>query len=528
MLSILAPFNKNFSFSKITAWLFIIWAVISVSIFLLLGESDFINIKSLLLMVLLSLIFFVAIIKSNEANSAHIIILSWFVLMYFCIRLFALLLFPPSILEFLSSDPLNGDEVFKGLNFIFFGCIAMLFGIFFASHIIKTTKLNNPIVGKINSIWSITGYWICTYIAAYYVRIHLGVTIFGAPEHWGHRMAWVGIIFDTDVALILTIAWGLIKWQRDELDISGAIHVALLILIWLAFSVMIGSRGGPLRILNCIFLVSLAINPKFKISVVKFLTISVLFFCVNFYVFYLGNVARAHQLSPDLSIQGISKQFQDKENEKQKLSRAKLNESAIKKYSPSKYIVENIFQPLVPTITRLAIIDYALVIISREPDQKVIDYYINSLHPIKNFINNLVPGEIFMESTVNTSRVFTMAYRGTSLNDINLGFLSEPWTVWGMTWILAGYYGIFILFFLSFIFQAALIKVQQLPINNIIFVKTVYFILVINIGYIMFGIDHWMTAIVHFSLASIIALAFIYGFDLLACKFKAGRICADK
>lgn len=163
-------------------------------------------------------------------------------------------------------------------------------------------------------------------------------------------------------------------------------------------------------------------------------------------------------------------------------------------------------------------IDYALVILARNPNQDVIDYYIRSFHPIKNFINNMVPGEIFLDSTVNTSRVFTMAYRGTSLDAINQGFSSEPWTIWGMTWIFLGYYGILAICLVGALMQIGLTSIPLLSTKSLVYSRAVYFILIINIGYIMFGIDHWFTAIAHFSLSSCIAIYILRFYDFLGFK----------
>ncbi|NDH68723.1 MAG: hypothetical protein EBY22_12630, partial [Gammaproteobacteria bacterium] len=427
-------FNYPLEFTDLTALVFAAHALVSVVGFLVLGASEYINGTSLVLMVVLDMAFCVALKIRKTNNASHILILSWFVIMYFCVRLTAFLFFHPETLEFLVPSGLNSEEISSGLLYIVGGTIALLVGIFTGGLVGSQGESQDDSHINQFSLWSITGYWVITYLAAYYVRIYLGVTIFGPPENWGNRMGWVGIIFDTDIALLLTICWATIQLRHQGMTKYQMVHVGLLVLIWLAFSVFIGSRGGPLRILNCLFLVNLAINPKFRLSIAKFVILTTIFFVVNFYVFIFGTIFRGFHLGAD-NITGAISGYQKKLQEVQSISYGEVRPQVISDLRINFYESESLRDisiKLQRTVTRLALIDYPLVILSKSPDESVIDYYIKSMHPIKNFINNMVPGEIFEESMVNTSRVFTMAYRLTSLEAINQGFMSEPWTIWGM------------------------------------------------------------------------------------------------
>lgn len=505
--------TNSFEFSNITILILIFHALTSALGYLILGPSPYINGSALLLIIVMDTAICMALRYKSASNGAHILILAWFVILYFCVRLTAYLFFPPSTLEFLVRDGLNGEEISSGLVFVVGGVIALLMGIFAGDRIAGGNRLPASIKVTQFSLWSITGYWIATYIAAYYVRVHLGVTIFAAPEHWGNRMAWVGIILDTDVALILTICWATFQWRNTRLTKYQMAHVILLVFIWLAFSVWVGSRGGPLRILNCIFLIALATNPNFKLSIARFGMLIVGFFVMNYLVFALGTIFRGYHLQGG-GLEGAVKNYQAKIEETfvaVKPLKVEVSELRGKFYDSESLI--NVAMALQRTVTRLGVLDYALVIISKDADKSVIDYYIKSFHPIKNFMNNMVPGEIFEESTVNTSRVFGMAYRGTTLEAINQGFSSEPWTLWGMAWIFANFFGLGLMFLVALVMQVGL-GFCRIFSGHAIFARAVYFIIMINIGYIMFGIDHWLTALAHFSLSCFIAYFIIYLFEM--------------
>lgn len=501
--------TKSLEFSHITILVLILHGLISGLGYLILGPSPYINGSALLLIIVMDVTICMALRFKNESNGAHILILAWFVILYFCVRLTAFLFFPPSTLEFLVRGGLNSDEISNGLTFVVCGVIALLMGIFAGDRIASGKRSPASIKVTQFSLWSITGYWIATYLAAYYVRVHLGVTIFAEPEHWGNRMAWVGIILDTDIALLLTICWAAVQWRCMRLTKYQLAHVLLLILVWLAFSVMVGSRGGPLRILNCIFLIVLAINPNFKLSVARFAILIVTFFVMNYFIFAVGTIFRYYHLQGG-DFAGAFQRYQATRIETKPLD--VVVSDLRRKFYDSKAVVY-IAMKLQRTVTRLGVLDYPLVIISKDPDKPVIDYYIKSFHPIKNFMNNMVPGEIFDESTINTSRVFGMAYRGTTVEEINKGFLSEPWTMWGMAWIFAKYFGLALMFPVALGIQAGIGFCRNFG-GHAVFARAVYFVIMINIGYIMFGIDHWLTALAHFSLSCFIAYLLIYMFEI--------------
>lgn len=136
----LSSLSYSYQFTDITAFIFMFWGLSSIVIYLILGDSTYINSKSILLMILLAALFFISLKKSNYSNSAHILILSWFIILYLCVRFFALLTFPDYTIEFLIEDNLTKDEIAAGLVYIFFGCMALLVGIFAASYFLAYQK----------------------------------------------------------------------------------------------------------------------------------------------------------------------------------------------------------------------------------------------------------------------------------------------------------------------------------------------------------------------------------------------------
>lgn len=519
--------NLPMDFSRLTAGIFLFHALVFLAGYLILGASPFISGLSVFLVIVLDLVFCFALVTSSERTAAHILVLAWFLIIFSLVRLAALLLLPPSTLEFLTPDGLTGAEISQGMVLYVGGSIALLFGIYAADRLLPQRRVPSNFGMRVFSLWSITGYWLVTYLVAYYVRVYLGVTIFGSPEHWGNRMAWVGIIFDTDIALLVTICWLAIKWRAKSLTKSQMVHAGLLIFLWLVFSIVIGSRGGPLRILIFLFFAGLAVDPRFKFSVLRLTVLIASFFVLNSAVYAMGTIFRHYRIG-DISFMQAVDDYKLSYLNPKLANWANLGAMSDlrKKYYESE-VVNEIGKKLRPTVTRLSLIDYSFTVFSKTPNEEVLDSYIRSSHALKNFANNLVPGEIFDEAIVNTSRVFPMAYRGRSLDEINKGYMSEPWTIWGMAWILGKYWGVVILFGVAFGIQALLSVVSARSRDYAVYVKCVYFITVISNGYMMFGVDHELSFVAHFSVSCLVACGLMALFDFVGKKIRPTKIPAS-
>lgn len=515
---LLLPIVTAIEFTDLTAFLFLAHGCFCAMAFLTLGASPYINVTSLGLILLMDAAFFVALKRSTEKNAAHILIIAWYVLLFFNVRLAALLLFPPEALEFsvgLPGDFLTGDNISDGLLFIVGGMIAILVGAFAAGNIGRQQQSQtSAFTGQQLSLWALTAYWCLTYLAAYYVSVYLGVTIFGTSEHWGNRMAWVRIILDTDVALMWTFVWALVQWHYFKFTKKQILHVSILVFIWLIFSLVIGSRGGPLRILIYLFFALLVIKPKFKLSMINFVGLLAIFFFINASLFTIGTAFRHAQFGTMTFNEALS---DHKAKDVEFLSYFSTNEqtniSDARRAFYESTIVKNTAFKLRTVVTRLAVIDYPLTVVSGDPAPGVVEHYIKSFYPFKHFINNMVPGEIFDEATIGTPRVFSIAYGGKSLKDISEGYNSEPFTIWGEAWLLAGYMGVPLLFATAFLLQLGFYFLQNKLSAGLAGLRFVY-IVTMGFGlYSMFGIDLWLTIFMHFSIASAIAYVFIYFFS---------------
>ncbi len=178
-------------------------------------------------------------------------------------------------------------------------------------------------------------------------------------------------------------------------------------------------------------------------------------------------------------------------------------------------IVKRIATTAAPIIARLGLVDYPLYIINRDPDQAVIDRFLSPVYSVKKFLNNMVPGDIFPNNDIMSSRVFTMAYRGYSEQHVRSNFLSEPWTSWGYAWLQAGPIGgLLLMAVMAAIVQAGFHIICHVVGPDLAPYAASAWIFLPGIAGLLqlFGLDHGLTVSAHFYIAlGISALCMLSG-----------------
>jgi hypothetical protein len=91
-------------------------------------------------------------------------------------------------------------------------------------------------------------------------------------------------------------------------------------------------------------------------------------------------------------------------------------------------------------MTRLGLIDNAVIMLSIPAEPSAKSKYMNMSYAFKNIINLLVPGVVFKEAEINTSRVIPVLYR--TFSDEYLqggGYCSDFYTPWGIFFLIFGW-----------------------------------------------------------------------------------------
>ncbi|MET3900822.1 hypothetical protein ABIB57_004790 [Devosia sp. UYZn731] len=461
---------------------------------LLLGPSELMSWWGVLLVLALDMVLVLGLGVTGDKTAAHVIVLAWFMILFFLPRLAAFLLFPAQMITFVGIDAFSSSEISNGLLFIVAGTAALLIG-FVIGALVPGPKADT--VPRSFPLSGIFLYWIPCGAAAYFVYFVLQISIFGEPSAWGSPMGWLVRVFDTDAALMMLICWAVLQRSVTPWKV---LVVGLGVFLWIVLSIILGSRGGGLRIFLIFGMAAIARYGNVRLSGRRFAGVLVAAVAVSALIYPLGTVIRIAQGESKNAVAQVAADWL-------RVRTVDVDLEAmwpLRRMAVSSPLVQNVALVVSPVITRLGLIDYPLQIINRPADQAVIDRFMTPLYSLKNYLNNMVPGELFPGYDIMTSRVFTMAYRGYDENHVRTAFLSEPWTAWGYAWLQGGAVGgLLLMTVMAAAVQAGYLTVQRLVGPMFApYAATGWLFLATTSGLLqLFGLDHWLTICSHFAIA---------------------------
>lgn len=495
--------------SRATTHLLFLAAALFALAALVVGKTPLMDMSGALVTALYALLLGLALRFSPTDLKPHALAIAWFALIFFLPRLFTFAVFPPETIMCIGTEHLSPAEVTRGMLFVTVGTMALFAGLWLGNLPFARTRATTPDTPSPPALplGPILLFWVAALAAAYYVTVVLQVSIFGPPENWGSRSGWLMRIFDTDVALLLLVVWCAVHILRGRPNYALVVG---LLSVWLIASIYLGSRGGPLRIFFLFGLAALAIHGDPRMTRRKLFAILALTFAASALVYPLSTIVR-------YTIGGVEAPTEQLMSDWTRNTCPPVHEPS--SVTPVQALlwhndtVVRAAQIMTPITTRLGVIDYPLIIVNRTPDPAVIEKYLTLDYALRNYANNMVPGELFPDHDVMTSRVFTMAYRAAPESHIRTAFLSEPWTSWGFAWIKGGAFG-------GLAILAALAAVAQygyraighyLPASIAPYALTTWLFVVTGNGPLqLFGLDHWLTVASHVFMALGTALALVW------------------
>jgi hypothetical protein len=479
--------------TEITGFFFLAHAALTVCAAGILGPSAFLSWSGLALLVVFDCLIWISLRSVNGRAAPIQLTTAWFVLLFFLPRLTAFQIFPASNVTFVALQPFTQEEVFRGLAYIAAGYATLCVGLRIGVRICPAIKAR-PVAHL--TVGGIVVYAILAGAATIYVTYFLQVSIYSPnPENWGARSGWVAIVLNPDIALVAAITWLVL----NPSEVGNKRIIALLIVAgWLALSLVTGSRGGALRVMLIIGLAAIAIYGNPVTSVFRVLVIVTVSFVASSILYPIGTYVRFVPASGENAMDALADYWFRVGPAEER------GDASTMRLLWAKSEGASTFASLTsPVITRLGLVDYPIVIVNRTPDLSTVDRYLAVSYGLKNFVNNLVPGEVFSGYDIMTSRIFNMAYRGYSEQHIRSYFLSEPWTLWGYSWLKGGFIGgIALIFSMSIAMQIGYELVKYAGTWVSYYGAVTYLFIPVIGGFLQFfGLDHAMTVTAHFTLA---------------------------
>ena len=528
--------NRGMSFRNIVSGIVALHFVVTAMSLFILGESYLLTEFSHILIISIDLLIVFGLYFFLRECVPLILVFVLFYLIFFAVRLGSFMIFPAQAIGFIEDQPYTAQEIESALSYVVIGTIALFLGMNAAAATMR--RIRAPSLEKfyerlrLNTDFVTTRgllmLWAAAFASQFLVQVVLQGSVFSEGGSEATQFGWFIRFFDTDVALVITICWLILRRDLQRRDVVIAV---LLIACWIISSMLWGSRGGPMRVGFILFIVCATLLPIRLFTMRAFVFAALLVIAGSVIAGFVGNVMRTAlvgvedpltQAVFDMTRQDIYSTHQvDSEvydvgvpSERGSLQATLRNEL---EESP---LLNDMARALNQILTRLGAIDYAVLTITREADQAAIDHFMRSTYPLRIVANNLVIGDIFNDVSITTARVIPIAYRGASLEMVERSVSTETWTIWGLAHVSFGpVLGLLFLFVVGAVLQAGYGLLGVAPLGIAPYLKTMYLFIAVFQTINIFGLDHQAILMIHMSIATASAFAVLY----LATWFDAPR-----
>lgn len=479
--------------------------------------SAFVGPKAALLAIALDAVLIGALIRLSPQTRPIVVIVALTVLIFVQIRTAALTVLPSEALGFIQILPPSPEEVVATLIAMTAGTAAFFGGLQAWALLFPKPQESPPDSPELPFLGLVV-FWFGSIAVAVLVIFQLRSGQLPAQTGWLTRL------FEADVALLITVVWLTVYKPQSR---TYALLGWALISFWLVLSIFGGSRGGTVRIATLV-IIALSLVPAVRIGIGRAIGFMIIVGTLSIATAFGGHAIRLSNVTGgsgiDAALHDVGRQdiyvtiakvdadrYQGLAGARTARFRAIENETGSVFSQETRDALAAVTQRLNPIIVRLASFDYALVTITRPGDDAILDTYIRSTYALKRFLNALVPGTPFPEADLSTAQLFTVAYRSTSLEHARENYLSEPWTIWGLGNILFGQLGgVVVLAVYGLCLQAAFQWLERIPhpVNGI--VRTGFLFIIVHGSIVMYGIDHTLQPVVHYTISTLSALCMIY------------------
>ncbi len=387
--------------------------IVFVMLFLMVGPNETFDYETLLISLTI-LCFFVSIIKfSNGHLFTQNVLMVCFFLVYIIPRLIVYLVFP-EIIVFPFESIVNVYQINTALLYMLVGSVCIFVGFIVAKNIFKlfispANSYPEPVVYNFAAIFAV---FLTAMISAWYVQEIMRVSHLSRVGGHNVLAQLLLVVFNVDLVFFMGCATLLFKRSIDKKSIFSA---AFITAIYFVYFTVNGSRGTALRIVTLIIVILLCKIGNFKIQF-KYVIVISLFLFLSYGLFAFATQKRIDKVKKYLP---------------ESVAEGSFYEDNVKK---SKELFSKV-------TSRLGLIDNAIIILSRDAEPSAKSKYMNMSYAGKNIANLILPGVVFKDAEMNTSRVIPVLYG--VLSDDYLeggGYYSDFYTPWGIFFLIFGWW----------------------------------------------------------------------------------------
>jgi len=364
----------------------------------------------------------IAVQFSKDRLFQQIVVVTFFFLIFVLPRIITYL-FAPRVVVWPFGENITASTINVGLLYVLLGTALFLAGMWIADVIFRSHPLESSSPpGGISrcSTGAVLILFLVLVAMELYVVLVMKISLYGKMRAATYNTLFqlVRAGFELDSAFFFVVATLFLNQRMNNKGTWKTL--VLVVLCYVVLTTLIGSRAGALRVLTVLTLTLTVIYSNFRFRLSRFLTTMLLLGMLGVAAFPLATERR---LAIRASYRGHRK---SRLEEEKKAERERTRELGALTAC---------------ILNRLGVVDYAILIVTQEGDPDAKERYMNFRYPAMIIVNQLVPGAVFPEAKVMTSRVVDVIYRGGDEVGTYERHFSEYWTIWGLSYVYFGWPG---------------------------------------------------------------------------------------
>jgi len=445
----------------------------------------------------LGLVFLVSLNYCRKDQFAHVATLTGLFLLYVFPRILTYL-FAPRIVVFPFGQNVGTDTINEGLSYVLIGSVLLFAGLFAAGLVFQPQRAAMP-EASVRPLDYPTVVFLVVLILVlavqFYISVWVGISPYGKlrAESGNTVIQFMMAFFAMDSLFFVVAAICLL---HKEVRVNKIVITIIVGSVFFLESVISGARSAGLTILMVLLAIYLAGGGNFRLPLRKFVMIVGVVVGISVLTHSLATSQRTRIAGNYWSTRNRTDSRTLDANKRKIAYYNKIYglDAAREEIS----LLEIIENSLTTIVNHLALVDYGILTVAEPGDRDAKDKYMNVMYAAKSILNS-VPGTIFKEAELNTSRVVNIIYRGVDEEFVlKHGYFSEVWTIWGLFYVVFGWWGGLVAFFTTGFVMEIIYNVgaQFFGVYGIYY-RAWFLFVVPRVVYFSSGIDHtFMTVLV--------------------------------
>jgi len=444
--------------------------------FLFLGSNSLFDGTTASLGLALGVFVLVSLWSSPASMFPQVAMLTLYFLLYGFPRIAGYLLWPDAV-TFPFGEGIGKAEINLGLLYILAGTVVILVGILLADTLTRNhaqVVSSTPILDDDHPLAALFMAFITVMLFDWFTTVFLDVSNLGKLrlETGNSYVQLLKGLFGFDMAYFVVLIALFLRGRKEQ---GTYLMIVICSVLYILYSSFLGSRSTGLRVLLMLFAILIATRPSFKAPLIRYCSIILILIVASLCVYPLATQRRFD----------INRQYQKTLDKVPPQERTRDGTD----------LYGDIPRLFITLSNRFQLIDYSILVLSQKGNPEEKSKYMKLDYALKSIMNYIVPGVIFQEAELDTSRVLAIIYRGFSEDYVKShGHFSEFWTGWGLAYVLFGWYGgLAALCFAGFVLQLFYVLVHVISGKYRAYLASWYILLAPMLVYASSGLDHTVT-----------------------------------